>query len=188
MARDHDVGLARLHVDRAGARRGRQIDREAAVRVAGMGDSSPVPRATGKGQTRRTDLRPLGRPMVLQAAWHAREPTGGTEAAFAMAWLRRRLFTGTVVRSETGRLLKEMLQMARPLLSIVRLTLVVACGPSAPPVQEPPPPDLISTLTSARVIELTGSSSEIVHIPYEQAYEPGFEDVFVFSLLGTDLQ
>lgn len=30
---------------------------------------------------------------------------------------------------------------------------------------------------AARVIELTGSASEIVHIPYEQAYEPGFEDM-----------
>ena len=30
---------------------------------------------------------------------------------------------------------------------------------------------------AARIIALTGSSSEIVHIPYEQAYEPGFEDM-----------
>lgn len=28
-----------------------------------------------------------------------------------------------------------------------------------------------------RVIELTGSSSEVVKIPYDQAYEPGFEDM-----------
>lgn len=28
-----------------------------------------------------------------------------------------------------------------------------------------------------RVIAITGSSSEIVHIPYEEAYEPGFEDM-----------
>jgi len=28
-----------------------------------------------------------------------------------------------------------------------------------------------------KVIELTGSSSDIVHIPYEEAYEPGFEDM-----------
>lgn len=27
------------------------------------------------------------------------------------------------------------------------------------------------------VLELTGSSSEIVHVPYEVAYEPGFEDI-----------
>lgn len=30
---------------------------------------------------------------------------------------------------------------------------------------------------ASRVVALTGSSSEIVHIPYEQAYEPGFEDM-----------
>lgn len=28
-----------------------------------------------------------------------------------------------------------------------------------------------------KVIDLTGSSSQIVHIPYEEAYEPGFEDM-----------
>jgi UDP-glucose 4-epimerase len=28
-----------------------------------------------------------------------------------------------------------------------------------------------------RVIELTGSTSEIVHVPYEQAYGPGYEDM-----------
>lgn len=30
---------------------------------------------------------------------------------------------------------------------------------------------------AAHIVEFTGSSSEIVHIPYEQAYEPGFEDM-----------
>jgi len=30
---------------------------------------------------------------------------------------------------------------------------------------------------AARVIELTGSSSDIVHIPYSEAYGPGFEDM-----------
>ena len=28
-----------------------------------------------------------------------------------------------------------------------------------------------------RVISLTGSRSEIVHVPYEEAYAPGFEDM-----------
>jgi UDP-glucose 4-epimerase len=28
-----------------------------------------------------------------------------------------------------------------------------------------------------RVIKLTGSRSEIVHVPYEEAYAPGFEDM-----------
>ena len=30
---------------------------------------------------------------------------------------------------------------------------------------------------AARIVAFTGSSSEIVHIPYEEAYEPGFEDM-----------
>jgi UDP-glucose 4-epimerase len=30
---------------------------------------------------------------------------------------------------------------------------------------------------ASRVIELTGSSSEIVYVPYEQAYSGGFEDM-----------
>jgi len=39
-------------------------------------------------------------------------------------------------------------------------------------------PDEISIENLARrVVELTGSSSEIVFVPYEQAYRPGFEDM-----------
>lgn len=54
-------------------------------------------------------------------------------------------------------------------------------------LEEPPPEPIFNIGTSCeisindlaeRVIRLCDSSSTIVHIPYEEAYEPGFEDMF----------